>query len=157
MILVELEVFIRQPAALTGSCAETNSLLNIHYCHALHANPSRMFILLATLVVVGLAMGATEKQDAEILSPLCPLSGCYIEPMASDCPPGYACDPVQWRGPQPVACPFGYELGAPLPKGCRKRCKPCRAEVCAAVCEFEAYCPSGPCAEAMGRRFEQAT
>ncbi|KAJ2475428.1 hypothetical protein EV174_005280 [Coemansia sp. RSA 2320] len=67
---------------------------------------------------------------------------CYHDTIRPVCAPGRPC-PMWVR--EVVAC--AWRCGDnDVPSGCTQRCKPCKAEVCAAVCECEIVCPAvGSC------------
>ncbi|KAK3182119.1 hypothetical protein K4F52_006488 [Lecanicillium sp. MT-2017a] len=104
----------------------------------------RSFTFLAVCVAAVTAAdkpGSVENPVESQLSSSCPLTQCYMEPTAKN-----------QGGAAAVACSIGYQAPeGDLPQGCSQRCKPCRAEVCTAVCIFEAFCESGPCPEAMAK------
>jgi hypothetical protein len=111
----------------------------------------RSFTILAILAAVATAdhVGTPAKPVSTPLSESCPLSECYVEPAAAGVP--------QKRGPPAIACGLGFsavEVDS-LPKGCNQRCKPCRFDTCTTVCQFEAYCDSGDCPDAMAKQMSE--
>ncbi|KAK5823712.1 hypothetical protein F5H01DRAFT_335112 [Linnemannia elongata] len=70
----------------------------------------------------------------------CPGSNCYRDSIKPYCRPGQSCPQLKMSV---TACPWSFDKTPP--PGCKLRCKPCNAEVCTIVCQYEIACNSGPC------------
>ncbi|KAJ2736949.1 hypothetical protein IW152_000460 [Coemansia sp. BCRC 34962] len=102
---------------------------------------SALYVLFAAAITLLAVQG--NQAPGKLVKSACPSADkCYNDTIEPVCTPGVACP--MWRR-EVVACAWSCE-NKNLPSGCTQRCKPCKAEVCAAVCECEIVCEvSGPC------------
>ncbi|KAI9505661.1 hypothetical protein BX070DRAFT_232816 [Coemansia spiralis] len=71
-----------------------------------------------------------------------PPNSCYKDVIKPECKPGKPCPQFLISV---VACTWTCGNDK-VPAKCTQRCKPCKAEICAAICECEIVCPqAGPC------------
>ncbi|KAJ2742496.1 hypothetical protein GGI19_006811 [Coemansia pectinata] len=61
---------------------------------------------------------------------------CYLDQIKSECKPGHPCYPTIATY---KVCP--WKCGEKPPAKCFERCKPCKAEICPAICICELACP----------------
>ncbi|KAJ2389337.1 hypothetical protein H4S02_002414 [Coemansia sp. RSA 2611] len=89
------------------------------------------------------AVGLPQGDSSNPATGKCPPpTDCYKDIIMPNCPPGTMCTPI---AKEVIACKWTCGNKS-LPTGCEERCKPCRAEVCTAVCECEITCSvDGPC------------
>ncbi|KAJ2379009.1 hypothetical protein GGI05_006656, partial [Coemansia sp. RSA 2603] len=66
----------------------------------------------------------------------CRPQGCYTDVVGPDCPADAPCPLIAITV---SVCP--WKCGEPTPANCKERCKPCKAEICPAICTCEVVCP----------------
>ncbi|KAJ1801030.1 hypothetical protein LPJ75_004798 [Coemansia sp. RSA 2598] len=89
-----------------------------------------MKFLASTLAVV--AMSALQIAASSKCLP----QGCYIDYVGPDCPPDTPCPAIAIAA---KVCP--WKCGEKTPANCTERCKPCKSEICPAICVCELVCP----------------
>ncbi|KAJ2600452.1 hypothetical protein GGH99_005084 [Coemansia sp. RSA 1285] len=88
--------------------------------------------MLATLLVAIAGFSIQAEANSK-----CHPKDCYVDYVGQECPQGQPCPAIAYAV---EACP--WDCGKPVPAECKERCRPCKAEICPAICICEKICPT---------------